>query len=697
MRSFERIFCVVYSLGPLVGLAGVHERKCALFMHGANSVSRCAQDMNGGGFEMNRVPIAILTAMAVLCQYAGETNMADVAALQTKIHDLEKEIKRLSAQMKTEKYGLRWVECPEAFEAESENKIPILAEVPEKAITNKDGKPTHILIEGDNYHALTCLNFTHRGKIDVIYIDPPYNTGSDGFTYKDKRFLEKYPDGEKIGKDHPLRHSAWLSFMSKRLKLAKALLKDTGVIFMSINEDEYANLKLLSDSVFGEANYITTFTIKVRHEDRILKGDKPIHETTEFLLMYQKSPHFRIQKRTVDNSDPSEYRYAIEELIENPEKLEMGGRTVEVFQPGQFKIVEKEPAFSNLKKINIRGSIKAGNSSGRFHMTYLEPLKDKFGVLYKVPNIGDDGLGYRYFISRSSAKMANGSYFQGSPLNRKDVREIPYPNYFDFESDFNDVGTEGGVAFDGGKKPIEFIKTMLKIATAKKDIVVLDFFAGSGSTMHAVASLNQDGGSRCSIGVQNADNTYEVIKGKRVALKGCENAFNAGFMRIVDITHQRYENVIGGYRSAKGEEYSPLGGGLKYYKTDFVGKHRCAEALDEDRSALAAKAGTLLAMAEETLEGENVSAKAAKFWQHFSNGGHRHTMIYFSDDLSGFASLVEKAEQVRTKDKAAKIAVYVFTIGSVEGFENEFDDMRHITLKPIPEPILAIYKAINGD
>jgi len=113
--------------------------------------------------------------------------------------------------------------------------------------------------------------------------------------------------------------------------------------------------------------------------------------------------------------------------------------------------------------------------------------------------------------------------------------------------------------------------------------------------------------------------------------------------------------------------------------------------------ALASKAGTLLAMAEETLEGEKVSAKAAKYWQHFSNGGHRHTMIYFSDDLSGFASLVENVEQVRAKDKAAKIAVYVFTIGSVDGFENEFDDMRHITLKPIPEPILAIYKAINGD
>ena len=102
--------------------------------------------------------------------------MATEKELHERIHELEKQISFLNQQVKEVKFGLNWIDVPEAFDKESENKIPILEEVPELAICNNDGKPTHILIEGDNYHALTCLNYTHRGKVDVIYIDPPYNT-----------------------------------------------------------------------------------------------------------------------------------------------------------------------------------------------------------------------------------------------------------------------------------------------------------------------------------------------------------------------------------------------------------------------------------------------------------------------------------------------------------------------------------------
>ena len=255
--------------------------------------------------------------------------------LLSRIRELEKKNGYLNQQLKEHRYGLTWIDVPEAFEKASENKIPILEEVKDKSFTDGSKKPTHILIEGDNYHALTCLQYTHKGKIDVIYIDPPYNTGSDGFTYKDKRILTEYPDGTPVPKDHPLRHSYWLSFMHKRLELAKNLLSDDGVIFISINEEEYAQLKLLCDSIFKENNYITTITIKVRHEDRILKGDKPVHETTELLLMYQKSSSFRIQKRTKDNSRPTGYKYRITELINNPKIIDLGGKRVSVFHPGE--------------------------------------------------------------------------------------------------------------------------------------------------------------------------------------------------------------------------------------------------------------------------------------------------------------------------------------------------------------------------
>ncbi|MBO4543122.1 MAG: site-specific DNA-methyltransferase, partial [Bacteroidales bacterium] len=186
---------------------------------------------------------------------------------QQRIEQLEREVAdlktKLTAKQKTTRYGLVWEDVPEAFEKEAENKIPILEEVKDKAIKNDDGKPTHILIEGDNYHALQCLNYTHRGKVDVIYIDPPYNTGSDGFTYKDKRFLDQFPNGTTIPKEHPLRHSTWLSFMSKRLELAKNLLSEKGVIFISIDDNEQANLKLLCDKVFGEDSFVTTIHVEM--------------------------------------------------------------------------------------------------------------------------------------------------------------------------------------------------------------------------------------------------------------------------------------------------------------------------------------------------------------------------------------------------------------------------------------------------
>ena len=200
--------------------------------------------------------------------------------LQLRIRELEKENAKLHSQIKKARYGLVWLDVPEGFERESENQIPVLEEVKDKAIKNDDGKPTHIIIEGDNYHALTCLNYTHKGKIDVIYIDPPYNTGEDNFAYRDKRVLKEYPDGTLVPKDHPLRHSYWLSFMSKRLNLAKNLLKEDGAIFISINE------------VYGYGGYISYLLIlgsfiasffKISKDKRFITG---VFTADTLLLIY---------------------------------------------------------------------------------------------------------------------------------------------------------------------------------------------------------------------------------------------------------------------------------------------------------------------------------------------------------------------------------------------------------------------------
>ena len=162
-------------------------------------------------------------------------------------------IKLLRSQ---KKYGLVWEDKPEDAEQRMVNEQPVLVEVPERAIISDDAEaPNHILIEGDNLEALTALSYTHAGKIDVIYIDPPYNTGNKDFMYNDS-FVDK-EDG--------FRHSKWLSFMDKRLRIAKKLLSDDGVIYISIDDNEVSALTFLCDEIFGEQNHLTTFHIQVRY------------------------------------------------------------------------------------------------------------------------------------------------------------------------------------------------------------------------------------------------------------------------------------------------------------------------------------------------------------------------------------------------------------------------------------------------
>ena len=173
--------------------------------------------------------------------------------------DLLKVITKLESR---KKYGLVWDEekTKEQFEKESENALPVLKEVKGKEIKTDASKPTNILIEGDNYHTLSVLNYTHQGKVDVIYIDPPYNTGKNDFKYNDSW----------IDENDAYRHSKWLSFMSKRLRLAKLLLKDDGIILLSIDDNEIAQLKMLCDEIFGEQNRLSIHHIQVRYGNKSL-------------------------------------------------------------------------------------------------------------------------------------------------------------------------------------------------------------------------------------------------------------------------------------------------------------------------------------------------------------------------------------------------------------------------------------------
>lgn len=656
---------------------------------------------------------------AIICKKMDMSVMNREQELLDQIGKLKRQLAIANNRIKTAKYGLVWMDVPEAFDDESENQLAIIEEIKEKSIRNEDKKPTHILIEGDNYHALTCLNYTHKEKVDIIYIDPPYNTGSDGFRYSDKRILDKFPDDSDVPKDHPLRHSYWLSFMNRRLELAYNLLKPEGVIFISINEEEYAQLKLLCDRIFQGSNYMTTFTVKVRHEDRILKGDKDYHETTEQLLLYRKSPKFKTIKRFQDNSSIEKYIYTVEELIDNPEQITLGSKVVSLFKPGEYRITKSAPSADKLQKINIRGSLKEGNSSGRFHMKYLEERNNLFGYLYKVPDMGGDMYDYRYFLTRESATKVNGSYFQGIPLNRKEVKDVPYPNYLDFEEAFNNVGYEGGVEFRNGKKPVDFLKFILSIGSLNKNAVILDFFAGSGTTGHAVMEQNYiDGGQRqvilCTNNENNIANEVTWPRIKNVIQGYCQSknqkeilyqvALNTKLLSdnsVIQAARERFfsEEYISRYDEIreevrkdkytiyglikKGCKVPGLGNSLKYYKTLFIGNNNSSISND-DSVKLAQKTGYLLALTENTLD----EVKRTDYFQLFENEGNT-TAIYFREEPYKMDFLIKKLEAIKTPK-----VLYIFSRENPGDLENRFAHIDNLIIKPIPQSIWDIYKSI---
>ena len=179
------------------------------------------------------------------------------------------------------KYGLIWdkEKEPEKIVEECNKYIPVLKEDETRRIER--GKENNILIEGDNFHSLSVLNYTHREAIDIIYIDPPYNTGNEDFVYNDK-FID-VEDG--------YRHSKWLNFMSKRLRIARELLKKDGMIFISIDDNELFQLKLLCDKIFGEKNYINTISVNSKVSAGASGGgeDKKLKKNIEYILFYCKN------------------------------------------------------------------------------------------------------------------------------------------------------------------------------------------------------------------------------------------------------------------------------------------------------------------------------------------------------------------------------------------------------------------------
>ena len=233
-------------------------------------------------------------------------------------------------ELTKKKYGLIWEEHEERVDKELETQIPTFEELKDKEIKSNPNDTFNFLLEGDNLHSLYLLEKTHKGKIDVIYIDPPYNTGSNAFIYNDKIIDDE--DGYK--------HSKWLSFMEKRLKIAKELLSDTGLIFISIDDNEISQLKLLCDDIFNESNRISTHHVQVRYAEKSLADGKPVKPVMEYVLIYAKDITQNKLNLPKEEYTDSSFIYRINELSKGTSIKNSDGTEMIVFKKDEWEIIK---------------------------------------------------------------------------------------------------------------------------------------------------------------------------------------------------------------------------------------------------------------------------------------------------------------------------------------------------------------------
>ena len=524
------------------------------------------------------------------------------------------------------KYGLVWEDKSEAVEERLRDELPILHEVKERAIISEaDDAPNHILIEGDNLEALTALSYTHAGKIDVIYIDPPYNTGNKDFVYNDS-----FVDSEDS-----FRHSKWLSFMDRRLKLAKLLLSDTGgVIFVSIDDNEQAQLKLLCDEVFGSNNFVADVIWK--HTQQSKNDELHFSRQYNYTLCYAKHKEY-LHRFYFERTDEDNKNY------KNPDNDPRGPwRSGDVRSPNFRKTLcfsitalngNVIPAPQNgwrWSELSIQEKIRTGEIIFK---------SDGTGIIRKIYLCNQKG--------RTPENLWEGPRFGTTRQAAANIKDI----------------FEGEQVFDT-PKPYELIMRIEEISSSK-DSTILDFFAGSGTTLHATMQLNkEDGGHRKCILVTNNENGI------------CEN-----------VTYERNKRVINGYTTPKGEAVEGLHANtLRYYRTDFISRDQSPRNM----RALVAASTDLLCIkndiyTEAPLAGKQLNKKIARY---FEDKRSRMLVIY---DERAIAAIVNLLETVET-DSRGRIKVYTFS-PSRYAFDDEFMEVADkVELCALPAAIYDAYK-----
>ncbi len=523
------------------------------------------------------------------------------------------------------KYGLVWENKTENAYEQLRTQIPVMQEDKSKAIIHSENCPNHLVIEGDNLHALINLAYTHAGKIDVIYIDPPYNTGNKDFVYND-RFVDK-SDG--------FRHSEWLSFMEKRLKIAKQLLADTGVIFISIDDNEQSQLKLLCDEVFGEGNFVCNFIWKSKSGGA--NDSKYVAVDHEYILCFGKNA-LHLDKMmdkeavvsTAYNRKDEKGEYSLDRLDKQSIRYS-DSLNFEIIGPDGKSYWPKHKDPEN------------PNATWRWSKAHVKANYDELVFL--------------------NGNIYTKNYKKDSSISRSVLCEERFGRTRTGKTDFFSVMNNNLFT---SPKPIKLIYFLASISS-KKHSTVLDFFAGSGTTLHAVMALNkEDDGKRQCILVNNNENGI------------CEN-----------VTYERNRRVIEGYTTPKGEHVEGLkDNNLRYFRMDTDSVKR--DGLRHSREKLATKMVDMLRLKHNiytpcsTVGTLPTNPPTTRYYQ---DGGRGLLILMEPGRIGAFVAAIGEMEIER-------IYVYVYSDGAY-GYEAEFATLGDkVEVCALPAPFLNVFRRL---
>ena len=493
-----------------------------------------------------------------------------------------------NAEFRNERYVLNWAGKSEAFKVLQQSTTATLKPVPGESI-NFDSTE-NVFIEGENLEVLKVLQKAYYGKIKVIVIDPPYNTGNDSFIYPDsfkesreeyqKRIGERDEEGylmkegffRKNSKDSGHYHSNWLSMMYPRLFLAKNLLRDDGVIFVHIDDNEVHNLRLIMNEIFGEENFVAQFTIINNLKGR--NDKKNVATAHEYLIAYAKRefnsyglPLTDDQKKEFKYVDEKGEKYALRDLRKRgrPDRRE---DRPNMFFPIFFNKITKKCSLYRISDEDIEIIPKRGdNTEGRWRWG-LDKVKDNLGILHPKysPAKNRWDIEHRVYLNNFNGfNEEEEDYFEEDEIETIDEKTSKPKSFLIGGEISTDVGRRNfktlfpEIDFDY-PKAVEFIKKIV-FYSSKNDELILDFFAGSATTAQAVIELNkEDGGNRKFILIQLPELCDEESE-----------AYKAGYKTIADIGKERIRRVINKIEKEKTEkpelfEKGELDLGFKVFK-----------------------------------------------------------------------------------------------------------------------------------